>query len=62
MSRIDENDLATAACNREGGKKQVDIAQTKDITKAVLDELADEWGRGNEAGVVELITRHKQAC
>ena len=62
MNRIDENDLANAACNREGGCKQVDIAQTKDVMKAVLDELADEWAKGNEAGVVELMTRHKASC
>lgn len=62
MIRIDENDLANAACNREGGCKQVDIAQTKDVMKAVLDELADELDRGNASGVVELVERHRKSC
>lgn len=61
MNRIDENDLANRVCAREGGAKNADIAQTKDVQKALLDELAEEW-ESNAAGVVELITRHRQTC
>ena len=58
MKRINENALAKAICSREGGAVNTNIGQVKDVTKAVLDELAKEVDAGNASGVLELCERH----
>lgn len=58
MVRIDENEMASVVCEAEGGCKEVNIAQVKDVMKAVLEYQADQFRKGNASGVVELIERH----
>lgn len=57
--RIDENCLATDVAIREGRKKQVDIAQIKEIVRLTLDSIAARQA-SNPKGVRELIKRHRK--
>jgi len=56
MRKINMNKVAKLVSEWEGKKKEVDIAQIKEVVSIFLDILADEW-QDNAAGVVELITR-----
>ncbi len=54
---IDQNDLAQRIAQREGLKKQVDIAQIKEVLRVTLEELSME--RPSEA--LALIEKHAGA-
>lgn len=60
MKKINENTLAKTIASQEGKKTEINIAQVKEVTKLVLDYLAEEWELGNELAVIELITKHKK--
>lgn len=60
--RIDENELAKRATLLEGKKRSLPIAQIKETAKILFRELSAEWHGGNEAGVIELLKRHRYRC
>lgn len=55
MPAINENTLSITIAKREGGKKQVDIAQIKEIQKIMLEEL----GKYKDGQVLRLINKHR---
>ena len=54
--RINLNQFAVEISRREGGRKQVDIAQIKEVLRHTLALLGEEWS-ANPRGVVELLER-----
>lgn len=55
MPKINENELAKKIAEREGLKKQVNIAQIKEVLKATLDIL---WNEYLMSDVCRLIEDH----
>jgi len=55
MSKINKNLMAEEISAFEGKKKQVDIAQIKEVLKITLSILGRHWNSGNEEGVIKLI-------
>jgi len=58
--KINENILAKKIAEVEGGRKNLSIAQIKEVQKLLLDYLATEWSNGNEVEVIKLIISHIQ--
>ena len=58
MAKINENTLAKMVAEQENGKKEISIAQIKEVIKLTLDYLGNEWIDGNETGVIELVKKH----
>jgi len=58
--KINENILTKKIAEVEGGRKNLSIAQIKEVQKLLLDYLATEWSNGNEVEVIKLIISHIQ--
>lgn len=54
---IDENELAVWIARCEGGEKEQNIAQIKEVLKLILDALGQEFRR-NPRGVFALLRKH----
>jgi hypothetical protein len=52
---LNENDLAQAITMKEGGHKQTDIAQVKEVMRCLLELLALK----KASEVMELVERHR---
>jgi len=57
--RIDEHMLSVRISEVEGGKRELSIAQIKEVQKVLLDLLAAEW-KSNPCGVVALLGMHAE--
>ncbi len=53
--RINLNHMARRISKKEAGKKEVDIAQIKEVMKLMLEELADE----KTQDVTALLVRYR---
>jgi len=58
MAKINLNSMAKSIALDEGGQKNTNIAQVKEVIKLTLEYLADEWQDGNEEEVIKLIKRY----
>lgn len=59
MEKIDERILAQTVADMEGRKVAVDIAQIAEVQRCLIECLAHQWATGNEAGVIELLHKHR---
>jgi len=57
MKKINMNLMAEEITAFEGKKKQVNIAQVKEVLKIALGILGRHWNSGNEEEVIALIKR-----
>lgn len=55
MAKLNLNKLAQEIAKREGGKKEVGIAQIKEILKITLNILGNHWCDGDESRVIETL-------
>jgi predicted transcriptional regulator len=56
VAKINENKLAKAVTEVEGGDLNLSVAQVKEVMKAMLDVLANEFSMSE---VVALLESHK---
>ena len=61
MAKINEKKLAQAVAAREGGVKNLPIAQIAEAMKATLDELAYmlDNGRCEASDILALVEKHR---
>jgi hypothetical protein len=55
MTRFNMNDLARRITLKEGGKKQISIAQVKEVIKLVMQDLNDL----SDDEIIKVVRRHK---
>ena len=53
--KINQNLVSKEIAAEEGGKKNLSIAQIKEVQKIFLKILFRHWRTGNEVGVITLI-------
>lgn len=59
MDPINEKDLLHSVLEKEGGSKQVDVAQGGEFQKCLLDELGAIAKKDGMSRVVALIEKHQ---
>lgn len=55
MTKLNLNKMAQEIARREGKKKEVSIAQIKEILKITLNILGNHWSNGEESKVIETL-------
>ena len=58
--KINQNLVSKEIAAEEGGKKNLSIAQIKEVQKIFLKILNRHWRSGNEVGVITLIKNAKK--